>query len=343
MNVGHHRISARTRISIVVDGVELDEDLLKVLLLVDITGSINQAAKSLGIPYSRVWERIARAEKAIGAKIIDAKRGGSYGGGSKLTSLGKKILETYLSEVRSRIERGYEGGKGCTFTYLYAGSHDPLIERVLKKLDRELKRRYAWVGSLKGLSLFIAGQCAVTGIHILDVDTEEYNDPIIRKFMLEDLAEIKNLFLRRQGFIARSERDYEGIVDGLIGGELRFVNRCWGSGTRMLVDVVLRKEALRRGLEPRSVTKTIRGYEWEVSTHNEVANAVKSGVADVGMGIEYVARITGLSFVPVRVEKFDILVRWDVLNDSEVKHFLEELDREIAKSVSSMPGYIAVP
>jgi len=342
MNAEHHRISARTRISIVIDDVEVDEDVLKALLLVDILGSISQASRVLGTPYSRVWEKISRIEKAIGEKLIDSRRGGYRGGGSKLTPLGKKIVELYLRELRSGDLRSLEQHKDFETFYLYAGSHDPLVEKVLSRLCRERGCRYAWLGSLRGLSLFIVGRCAIAGIHIMDPDTGEYNTPFLKKLMLEDLAIVKGLFLRTQGFMTRGRESYEHIVDGLLSGRLRLVNRCWGSGTRMLLDSMLRREAVDRGINPKEISILIQGYDREVSTHDEVAQAVKLGQADVGLGIEFVASINSLNFVPTKIERFDVVIRKDLVDDELVVSFIEMLEHEIEKSTNRLPGYTPI-
>ena len=52
----------------------LDSKLAKILVLIDKYGSILAASKALGIPYSRAWEYILKAENAIGEKIIKAKK-----------------------------------------------------------------------------------------------------------------------------------------------------------------------------------------------------------------------------------------------------------------------------
>ncbi|MEM0006851.1 MAG: LysR family transcriptional regulator [Candidatus Bathyarchaeia archaeon] len=58
--------------------------------------SISKAAKKLGMSYRYVWSYIKRVEKTLEKPIIETYRGGREGGGgAKLTSFGKELLEEY--------------------------------------------------------------------------------------------------------------------------------------------------------------------------------------------------------------------------------------------------------
>lgn len=55
------------------------------------TGSINQAAKSLGMSYKTAWSKIKSTETHLKIKLLDTDRNR----GSRLTKEGKKLLEDY--------------------------------------------------------------------------------------------------------------------------------------------------------------------------------------------------------------------------------------------------------
>jgi putative molybdopterin biosynthesis protein len=93
-------------------------------------------------------------------------------------------------------------------------------------------------------------------------------------------------------------RGISGLAD-LAGGELTYVNRQRGAGTRMLLDQELR----RLGIDPSQV----QGYAREEPTHLAVAAAVAAGRVDCGMGILAAARAFGLDFVPVAQEPYDLV------------------------------------
>jgi putative molybdopterin biosynthesis protein len=79
-----------------------------------------------------------------------------------------------------------------------------------------------------------------------------------------------------------------------------FVNRQRGAGTRVLLDYELKK----RAINPRQ----IQGYDRTEYTHLSVAAAVKSGAADVGLGILAAARALELDFVPLFDERYDLVI-----------------------------------
>ncbi len=56
-------------------------------------GSLNAAAKSMGMAYSKAWRIIKYTEAALGVKLLD--RDGAHG--SQLTEEGNRLLDAYLS------------------------------------------------------------------------------------------------------------------------------------------------------------------------------------------------------------------------------------------------------
>ena len=93
-----------------------------------------------------------------------------------------------------------------------------------------------------------------------------------------------------------------------------FVNRNRGSGTRILIDGLLKD-------------RRPAGYAVEVRSHNAVAAAVAQGRADWGMAIEPVARDYQLAFIPTREERYDFAIpadRWDRPAVAALRALLDE-------------------
>lgn len=65
-------------------------------------GSLHKASKSMNIAYSKAWKILKESENALGYELVEGKRGGIAGGGSKLSKNGKEILEKYR-EFEQRI------------------------------------------------------------------------------------------------------------------------------------------------------------------------------------------------------------------------------------------------
>jgi putative molybdopterin biosynthesis protein len=92
------------------------------------------------------------------------------------------------------------------------------------------------------------------------------------------------------------------------------VNRNQGSGTRALIDRLL------RGAKP-------PGYAVQPRTHNAVAAAVRQGRADWGVTLDTVAHRAGLSFIPVQHEQYDFVTTRSRAGGSGVKAFVALLER----------------
>lgn len=64
------------------------------------TGSLNAAAKGMGMAYSKAWRIIKETEAALGVQLLD--RDGAHG--STLTEEGVKILDAYI-ELDARMAK----------------------------------------------------------------------------------------------------------------------------------------------------------------------------------------------------------------------------------------------
>ena len=71
--------------------IVMGEGRMLILDRIEATGSINQAAKSLGMSYKTAWSKIKSTETHLKIKLLDTDRNL----GSRLTKEGKKLLEDY--------------------------------------------------------------------------------------------------------------------------------------------------------------------------------------------------------------------------------------------------------
>jgi len=178
------------------------------------------------------------------------------------------------------------------------GSHDVALDVVVGVLaERGFSARTIAVGSLGGVAAASRGECDVAPVHLVDPATGLYN----KHLLAPGLALVPG-WRRMQGFVFRSgDRRFEGgTTDAALKAALAdpgclMVNRNAGSGTRVLVDSVL------RGVRP-------AGYANQPRSHNAVAAAIAQKRADWGVAIEPVARMYGLSFLPIAPEHYDFLL-----------------------------------
>ncbi len=65
---------------------------VRILRAIDETGSMNKAARELGMSYRTVWGKIHDTEKRLGFALIETSVGGSAVGGSRLTPESRELL-----------------------------------------------------------------------------------------------------------------------------------------------------------------------------------------------------------------------------------------------------------
>lgn len=73
----------------------LNEKFFRLLAAVDHIGSINRAAKSVGLSYKGAWEIIERANNLSPRVLVETATGGRHGGGTRLTPSGRALLDLY--------------------------------------------------------------------------------------------------------------------------------------------------------------------------------------------------------------------------------------------------------
>lgn len=96
---------------------------------------------------------------------------------------------------------------------------------------------------------------------------------------------------------------------------VRFINCEPGTGSRALLDRILRQAGLR-GAE-------IQGYQTVAGGHLLAAAAVARGVADCCIAASSAARAFGLDFVPLQAEQFDLAVRRESMELPSIKVLLD--------------------
>lgn len=74
----------------------LGERLFRLLAAIESTGSINQAAKDVGLTYKGAWEMIERANNLSPKILVSTAIGGRLGGGTRLTPAGKSFLQLFI-------------------------------------------------------------------------------------------------------------------------------------------------------------------------------------------------------------------------------------------------------
>jgi putative molybdopterin biosynthesis protein len=218
---------------------------------------------------------------------------------------------------------------------MLTGSHDIAVELLTQHLKRhsEFEITSSYTGSLGGLMALARGEAHVAGCHLLDEESGEYNLPFVKRLMVGVPTVVVTLVERTQGLIVPTGNPKGvGELADVIQLGLRFINRQKGSGTRVLLDFLLK--ALGTGHD------VLNRHETDVDTHLAVAEAVASGRADAGLGILAAARAFDLDFVPVRKERYDLVMTRSSQGWPQVKALRNVLDDEEFKAaVHELGGY----
>jgi putative molybdopterin biosynthesis protein len=202
------------------------------------------------------------------------------------------------------------------------GSHDIALDIVVGALaERGFSARTIAVGSLGGVAAISRGESDLAPVHLVDPATGLYN-----KHLLTPGLVLVPGWRRMQGFVFRrgDARFDGGTADDALKAALAdpavlMVNRNAGSGTRVLVDGLL------RGARP-------PGYANQPRSHNAVAAAIAQNRADWGVAIEPVARMYGLAFLPIAPEHYDFLLIGARRERTAVQAFLEVLGDDATRA-----------
>ena len=148
----------------------------------------------------------------------------------------------------------------------------------------------------------------IAGIHIFDETESRYNEPLLSKYWPSRSCTMVRGYQRQQCLMVRkgNPKKIKGIED-LLRRNVKLANRNIGSGTRILLDRELQDLARSRQMKFNTLTKRIRGYDSELMTHRDVANAVTSKRADVGIGLTSAANAMNLDYIPIAEELYDFL------------------------------------
>ncbi len=220
-------------------------------------------------------------------------------------------------------------------TVVVVGSHDNSLDLLADLLARQGQARLSSsnVGSMGGLLALKKGVSHLAGSHLLDTKTGIYNRAYIDRFLPDMAVKQVNLIFRDQGLIVPkgNPKNIQGLED-LRTGELRFLNRQRGSGTRILLDYRLDQ----LGLD----SQAINGYANEEFTHMAVAVAVLTGAADTGLGIFAAAKALNLDFIPVVTEQYDLIIPEAYYHWDKMQALLKTIQSDLFKTrVASLGGY----
>jgi molybdate transport repressor ModE-like protein len=323
-------------------GETVDPQLFRLLRAVHEAGKLTVAARQAKLSYRYAWDLLGKWGLFFGTPLVKMARGK----GAALTPLGEKLvwaeqrsgaslfpqLENIASELNLEISRAQKESQSVLrihASYGYAVEKLPTLMREHGHSSIDLQ----YMASVAALASLSRNECDLAGFHVpvgeLGVTLWEHYE----KWLRPRQQRMIRLVIRTQGLIVPHGNPHrvQSLRD-LTKPGLRFVNRQAGSGTRILLDGLLRRNDID--------ARNIAGYDSGEFTHAAVAAFVASGMADVAFGIEPAARQFRLDFVPLVQERYQLVCHKDSLRLAPVRELISLLQRpEFRELMSTVPGY----
>jgi putative molybdopterin biosynthesis protein len=218
---------------------------------------------------------------------------------------------------------------------ILAGSNDPLLDKALSVFNRLYSEHVAVfgnLGSMGGIRALRQNLCHIASSHLLQENEKEYNFEFATR-ELEKSPAVVNFCRREQGILVQkgNPESIGGIAD-LARKGLNIVNRPVGTGTRLLFD----RELKKAGIAP----EQLAGYDREIPRHLDVGLEILSGNVDAAPSIRPIAQLLNLDFIPLRWERFDLLVTKERFFDEGVQLFFGMLhESAFLDAAAAMSGY----
>lgn len=200
---------------------------------------------------------------------------------------------------------------------LLAGSDDPFFQKILSYFNHKYNDAVAFfanVGSMGGLKSLRRGLCHIGVCHLLQDDNKEYNFDFADQ-ELDRSPVFINFSRRQQGILVGkgNPKNIQSVAD-FARKDIAIVNRPLGTGTRLLLDYEIARSDIG--------SSQVKGYDREVAKHIDAGLEILAGRADAAPAIQAAAGLLGLDFIPLRWERFDLLVNRERFFERGIQNFL---------------------
>lgn len=321
------------------DAVALDGRLVHLLAGIKKFATLRAAAHDAGLSYRAAWGLIGDTRRQLGVALVELRQGR----GARLTEAGEQFLAAH-QRASERLQTGAfdfdltvhkpSPPSRIRSRLVLAASHDLLLAAFCDQWAKPeaVIGELTFQGSLDSLKAFARNEADLAGFHTV-VPTKPGAAASFRRLLDPRRDTLIRFAEREQGLIVPlgNPKRLSSLAD-VAARRVRFVNRQRGSGTRLLIDQLLRQENI--------APTAIRGYGTEEYTHLAVAATVAAGQAEAGFGLKAAAGRLGLDFVPLRKEVYWLAVRSRRLESALVQRLRQALTGDPLKhALRGLPGY----
>ena len=204
---------------------------------------------------------------------------------------------------------------------MISASDDPLFREIVDLYNKKSENPayIATVGSINALNLLKSGKANMSCVHVPDQNSE-YSLSFLDRYLNRDGYVVIRLFSRNQGIIL-PQGNPENIKSfkEIFSKKLRFINRNPGSGTRIIIDHLLKADKINISNAEILADNAL--------SHMGAAMSVLKEEADAAFGLEHVANLMGLSFIPVVEEPFNLVIHAEQFETRLIHKFVEIFDQ----------------
>ncbi len=303
---------------------------IRLLNEIEKQGNLRAAANSCGYSYRKAWDILKQLENLLGSTLVDMQRGR----GTHTAELGLKLIE--IDQENKQLFNDNlttATNKATTSLQTVLSGIQPLkivasdSEKLQQLRQQHLPIELHIDGSGQALAAYAEGKCDAAGFHIAAEDNpkqlETYNRYLDQKndhFIL--------LEQRQQGLISHPDRPVDSFQQ-LVDQQLIFVNRQGDSGTRLLLDRLLKQQKFS--------PEQLNGYYHEEHTHLAVASMIASRQADAGLGIQSAANRLKLHFSPVTREYYFLVFK---SLTEQLQQILTILDKQQTRQIMNYNTFL---
>lgn len=206
-----------------------------------------------------------------------------------------------------------------------------LWARATERWYPQLRVQHNFANSMAALHSLCRGEAHIAGMHLYDPETGEHNTPFVREVLGDREAVLITLGVWEEGLLVESGNPMAiKTVTDLVDAKAMIVNRELGAGTRMLLERKLQEEELP--------FHAVEGFDYIVKSHQEVAEAVVSGIANAGISTASIAASFGLGFVPLHSSRYDLVILKEYLEEAPVQQLLGTLGHRLIHSQLEVLG-----
>lgn len=162
--------------------VEEEDPLIGLLIAIDADGSINRAAKKVGLSYKAAWERVETINNLSPNPLILRQTGGSGGGGTVLTQEGQDFV------AKALLLRQHQARLLAIFN---DSPQDALnVLQTLKGMEMKISARNVWLGNVTSIDTGAVNSVVTVALKGEDTIVAVITENSVQRLRLETGSEV---------------------------------------------------------------------------------------------------------------------------------------------------------